>query len=209
MAVEVGGGDSSRIFTQVLAAHTSAPGRSGGYGARQGGSLLHTLSVGRVVAYEHATRQWTIEVDSEGRDTDEAVDAGVDCSLAERRLDSFRWPRRDVDCAARFLLMPWERQATSDGRALAPFSRFDAGWQWLTCYGTWIDGEAMARAPAMGAVTGARAAGVAAARRGRRIDRPGGCSGGARGSAGAAAGGHLINIGQPIKVARPLGRQRL
>ena len=75
--------------------------------------------------------------------------------------------------------MPWERQATSDGRALAPFSRFDAGWQWLTCYGTWIDGEAMARAPAMGdASLGARAAGVAAPRR-RRIDARGDCSGGA------------------------------
>ena len=65
--------------------------------------------------------------------------------LAERRLDSFRWPRRDVDCAARFLLMPWERQATSDGRALAPFSRFDAGWQFLTAWGVWVDGEAIAR----------------------------------------------------------------
>ena len=39
------------------------PGAQGGYGARQG---RHTLSVGSVVAYEHATRQWTIEVDSEG-----------------------------------------------------------------------------------------------------------------------------------------------
>ena len=67
--------------------------------------------------------------------------------LAERRLDSFRWPRRDVDCAARFLLMPWERQATSDGRALAPFSRFDAGWQFLTAWGVWVDGEAIGRSP--------------------------------------------------------------
>ena len=91
-----------------------------------------------------------IEVDSEGViQMKQSLPASTQ-PLAERRLDSFRWPRRDVDCAARFLLMPWERQATSDGRALAPFSRFDVGWQWLTCYGTWIDGEAMARAPAMG-----------------------------------------------------------
>jgi len=123
------------------------PGAQGGYGARQG---RHTLSVGRVVAYEHATRQWTIEVDSEGVIQMKQSMPASTVRLAERRLDSFRWPRRDVDCAARFLLMPWERQATSDGRALAPFSRFDAGWQWLTCYGTWIDGEALARAPAMG-----------------------------------------------------------
>ena len=116
------------------------PGAQGGYGARQG---RHTLSVGRVVAYEHATRCWTVEVDSEGAiQMKQSLPASTQ-PLPERRLDSFRWPRRDIDCAARFLLMPWERQATSDGRALAPFSRFDVGWQFLTAWGVWVDGDAI------------------------------------------------------------------
>lgn len=113
-----------------------------GYGSRQG---KHTLSVGRVVAYEHATRTWTVEVDSEGIMQMRQSIPGSLQALAERRCDVFRWPRRDVDCSARYLLMAWERQATSDGRALAPFSRFDVGWQFLTAHGLWIDGDAIAR----------------------------------------------------------------
>lgn len=106
----------------------------------------HVLCQGRVVAYTHATRTWQVEVASEGVIHQQHTTPAVK-PLAERRMDAFSWPPRDYDCSARCLTMPWEYQSTSEGHRLAPFTRFECGWQWLSTWGHWVDAEAAPKDP--------------------------------------------------------------
>ena len=42
------------------------------------------------------------------------------------------------------VLMPWQHQKTTDGRSLQPFGPAPTfGWQFLTQWGAWVDGDAV------------------------------------------------------------------